>query len=260
LSPFLSPFLSPCVLKETSHRASELNGLKDRNAVLEGQVEAFESAVVVKNTELESSNAHIAKLTQDLSNLQLSCDELSVKAASFESDKDKMIDQVSQLEEYLAAQGGAIGRAIDKGMQVGLASGIDHEKSIRDLTNVTAYDPFAEANYMFDVSAFRTVNFTLLSQLESHKDASITDLMGLLHLEGPVTETPEAIQLQPSFEQLMLPIRRLEDQVVIGETSLSFSLDVANAHVQRLKRNVAFQQLSIFDSLVLSLSGYPLKI
>nr|GEV36679.1 hypothetical protein [Tanacetum cinerariifolium] len=238
---------------ETSFRASELNGLKDRNAVLEGQVEALESASVVKNTELESSNAHIAKLTQDLSNLQLSCDELSVKAASLESDKDKMIDQVSQLE-------GAIGRAINKGMQVGLATGIDHEKSIRDLTNVTAYDPFAEANYMFDVSAFRTVNFTLLSQLESHKDANIADLMGLLHLEGPVTETPEAIQLQPSFEQLMLPIRRLEDQVVIGETSLSFSLDVANARVQRLKRNVSFQQLSIFDSLVLSLSRYPLKI
>ncbi|GKC27544.1 hypothetical protein Tco_1034838 [Tanacetum coccineum] len=79
-------------------RASELNGLKERNVVLEGQVAALESAVVVKNTVLESSNAQIVKLTQDLSNLQLSCDELSIKVASLESNKDKLIDQVSQLE------------------------------------------------------------------------------------------------------------------------------------------------------------------
>nr|GFC51827.1 hypothetical protein [Tanacetum cinerariifolium] len=46
-------------------RASELNGLKERNAVLEGQ---------------------------------LSCDELSIKAASLESEKDGLVGQVSALE------------------------------------------------------------------------------------------------------------------------------------------------------------------
>ncbi|GJT20072.1 hypothetical protein Tco_0878778 [Tanacetum coccineum] len=257
-------------------RARELNGLKERNAVLEGQVTALESAAIIKNTELESFNAQIAKLTQDLSNLQMSCNELSIKAASLESDKDKLIDQVSKLEgtcsglcdevmgyqlfkehikavqdvqvkvlsdrvaeldanlmrmalyldeefypcylttivgrrwilsrglklvvmkclqssEYLAALGEAIGPAIDKGMQVGLATGIDHRKAGRDLTDVTAYDPSAEANYMSAVSALRAVNFPLHAQLESYKDASIVDLMGLLHLEGPAAETPEAI-------------------------------------------------------------------
>ncbi|GJX68969.1 hypothetical protein Tco_0304696 [Tanacetum coccineum] len=63
--------------------------------------------------------------------------------------------------------------------------------------------------------------------------------MGLLHLEGPAIETIKASQLQPSPEQLMLPIHRLEDQVVIEETSFSFSLDVANARVQRLRGNAA---------------------
>nr|GEU36884.1 hypothetical protein [Tanacetum cinerariifolium] len=56
--------------------------------------------------------------------------------------------------------------------------------------------------------------------------------MGLLHLKDPIAEAPKAGQLQPSPEQLMLPIHRLEDQVVIEETSLSFSLDVANALVE----------------------------
>nr|GEX40457.1 hypothetical protein [Tanacetum cinerariifolium] len=79
-------------------RGSELNGLKERNAALERQVAALESATVVKNTELASSNDQIAKLTQDLLSLHLSCDELSIKAASLESDKDKLIDQVPTLE------------------------------------------------------------------------------------------------------------------------------------------------------------------
>ncbi|GJV52060.1 hypothetical protein Tco_1447801 [Tanacetum coccineum] len=48
----------------------------------------------------------------------------------------------------------------------------------------------------------------------------------------------------------MLPIHRLEDQVVIRETSLSFSMDVANARVQRLRGNVASRQLSISNALV----------
>ncbi|GJY90174.1 hypothetical protein Tco_0505370 [Tanacetum coccineum] len=248
-------------------RASELN------AVLEGQVAALESSAI------------------------LSCDELSIKDASLEFDKDKLIDQVSQLEgtcsglrdevmgyklfkeqieavqdvqvkvlsdrvaeldanlmgmalhldeefcprylttivgrrwilsrglklvvmkclqspEYLAALGGAIGHAIDKGMQVGLAAGIDHGKARRDLTDVVAYDPSGRL------------------------------------IICPAAETLEAIQLQPSPKQLMLPIHLLEDQVVIGETSLSFSLDVANARVQRLKRNDASEQLSIYDALV----------
>ncbi|GJW65347.1 hypothetical protein Tco_0117231 [Tanacetum coccineum] len=111
-----------------------------------------------------------------------------------------------QSPEYLSALGG-------------LAAGIDHGKAERGLTNVASYDPSVEANYHSALSAaLRAVNFPLLAQLESYKDASIADIM--------------------------------EDQVVIRETSLSFSLDVANARVQRLKVNVTSQQLSIFDALV----------
>ncbi|GKD00259.1 hypothetical protein Tco_1170533 [Tanacetum coccineum] len=107
-----------------------------------------------------------------------------------------------QSSKYLAALGGAIGHAIDN-----------------------------EANYISVVNALRVVDFYLLAQLESHKDESIADIMGLLHLEGCAAETLKASQLQSSHEQLMLPIHRVEDQVVIGETSLSFSLDAAHAHV-----------------------------
>ncbi|GKD12655.1 hypothetical protein Tco_1197062 [Tanacetum coccineum] len=66
-------------------RVAELNSLKERTTALEGQVAALESAAIILDTELASSNAQITKLTQDLSNFQLSCDELSVKATSLES-------------------------------------------------------------------------------------------------------------------------------------------------------------------------------
>ncbi|GKD20750.1 hypothetical protein Tco_1222453, partial [Tanacetum coccineum] len=55
---------------------------------LVGQVAALESVAVSKDAELASSNAQVAKVTQDLSNLQLSCDEVSVKASSLEFEKD----------------------------------------------------------------------------------------------------------------------------------------------------------------------------
>ncbi|GKC99218.1 hypothetical protein Tco_1169493 [Tanacetum coccineum] len=218
-------------------RVNELNSLKERTTILE-------STAIIKDTELASFNAQITKLAQDLSNFQLSYDMLSIKAASLKYEKDKLTDQVSSLEttcselpgrrwilgrdirlvvmkclqslKYLAALGGAIGRAIDKGMQDGLAAGIDHERAGRGLVDVAAYNPSAEANYVSDVNTLR-----------------------LLHLEGTAAETPKASQLQPSHEQLMLPIHRTEDEVVIGETSLSFSLDVVYARVQRIRGDAA---------------------
>ncbi|GKD25060.1 hypothetical protein Tco_1231274 [Tanacetum coccineum] len=63
-------------------QVSKLGGLKEQNAVLEGQIVTLESAAIIKDTELLSSNAQIAKMTHNLSNLQLSSDELSIKASS----------------------------------------------------------------------------------------------------------------------------------------------------------------------------------
>ncbi|GKF93236.1 hypothetical protein Tco_0279955, partial [Tanacetum coccineum] len=65
---------------------------------LEGKVKTIESAAAAKETELASLIAQTAKLTQDLSNLELSCDEMSSKFASLESQRDGFVDQVSLLE------------------------------------------------------------------------------------------------------------------------------------------------------------------
>ncbi|GJV34732.1 hypothetical protein Tco_1395132 [Tanacetum coccineum] len=236
-------------------RAGELNSLRERNAVLE-------STVVAKDSK-------IATLSQDLSSLQLSCDDLSIKASTLECEKDKLADQVSVLEatcselrdevsdvelvrlafhldeefyprflttiagrrwilshglklvvmkclrslDYLAALEKAICCAIDKGMHYGMVTGIDHEKAGRSLADVVAYDSSVEGKYISAVSALRVVDFLILAQLASQKDVSITGITDLLLLEGSAAKAPEAKQLQPSHEQLMLPIHRSEDDV-----------------------------------------------
>ncbi|GJW49038.1 hypothetical protein Tco_0080684, partial [Tanacetum coccineum] len=63
---------------------------------------------------------------------------------------------------------------------------------------VDAYDPTTKVNYVVALNALRAVDFPFLAQLASHKDSSMSDLMDLLHLEGPATKTLEVEQLQPS--------------------------------------------------------------
>ncbi|GJV32082.1 putative reverse transcriptase domain-containing protein [Tanacetum coccineum] len=177
-------------LKEAEAAKAIRLPLETEKGNLEGQVATLESAGVLKDTELASVNAQVAKLNHDLSSLQLSCDELSIKAASFESLKDGLTDQEKfeavqdeqvrvhsdrvmgldaelmgialhldeefypyflttiagqrwiiscgfrltvmkcfQSPEYVAALGRIIGLTIDKGMQTGLAAGIDHGRA-----------------------------------------------------------------------------------------------------------------------------------
>nr|GEZ07194.1 transposase (putative), gypsy type [Tanacetum cinerariifolium]GEZ40569.1 transposase (putative), gypsy type [Tanacetum cinerariifolium] len=82
------------------------------------------------------------------------------------------------------------------------------------------------------------------------KDTKIENFKARLSLKD--AKAAKAIRLcsQPSLEQLMLPIHRPEDQVVIRETSLSFSLDVVHAPVQRIQGDATCQRLSITDAMI----------
>ncbi|GKA86044.1 hypothetical protein Tco_0807755 [Tanacetum coccineum] len=276
---------------EEAARACELGSLKKQSVALESTAAA--------------KDAKIAKLSQDLSQLQLSCDDLSIKSSTSSARKINLLvsslevicyelrgevsgyqlfkerieemqdaqvkvlsDRVASMDsnlmalvlhmdeeffprflttlagrrwilsrgarllvvkclhspEYMTALGGAIGHAIKKGKQDGLATGIDHGQAGRVLADVATYDPSAEANYLAAINDLHSVDFSLLAQLESQKDASIIDIMDLLHLE--------------------------EDQVVIREISLSDSLEVAHNHVQRLKGDDTACRLSLTDAMV----------
>ncbi|GJZ01411.1 hypothetical protein Tco_0519372 [Tanacetum coccineum] len=129
--------------------------------------------------------------------------------------------------------------AISKEKQSGLAVGIIHGREGRNLEDVAAYNPSTDADYDAAMQQFHDVSFSLFSELKSRKDASIEEVMDILRLEGSLAEFLGMGDLQPNVDQLMVPIYHPEDPVAVGSTSLSFSLNVLNQRVERIKGNLA---------------------
>nr|GFC52771.1 hypothetical protein [Tanacetum cinerariifolium] len=77
----------------------------------------------------------------------------------------------------------AIGKAVEKGMQDGLSARITHGAEGRILTDVAAYNTYAEADCLFALQRLQSFNFSLIPELKSNKDARIDTIMNLLRLE-----------------------------------------------------------------------------
>nr|GEU85363.1 hypothetical protein [Tanacetum cinerariifolium] len=216
-------------------RVCKLKSMKERNVALESaavikdckkdklinQATCFELREEVSGYKLfkerieEMQDAHVKALSDrvssmdsDLMALALHMDEefylryLTTLAGwrwIFSRGVKLVIMKCLQSSEYTTALGGSIGRPIKKGMQDGLAAGIDHGQAGRVLANVFAYNPSIEANYLTAINDLCYVDF-YLAQLESQKDASIIDIINLLYLEGSAAKTLEGSQLQPSLE------------------------------------------------------------
>nr|GEY16642.1 hypothetical protein [Tanacetum cinerariifolium] len=81
-----------------------------------------------------------------------------------------------------------ISSAVEKGMQDGLSAGITHVAEGRVLTDVAAYNSSAEAGYLSALQRLQSVNFSLIAELKSNKDASIDTIMNLLRLEDSLAK------------------------------------------------------------------------
>ncbi|GKE00480.1 hypothetical protein Tco_1388463, partial [Tanacetum coccineum] len=170
-------------------RFEERCALQEKNAALEGKVAALESAAATSSLEFEKD-----KLVDQVSELETTCSGLRDEVIGYKLFKERV--------QKMQDQQGPFGRAIDKGMQDGLKAGVDYGRAGRGLDVVAAYDPSAEANFVSAVDALHAVYFPLLAQLESRKDASMADIFDLLHLEGHAAEIPEASQMQPLLSSL----------------------------------------------------------
>nr|GFA61473.1 hypothetical protein [Tanacetum cinerariifolium] len=115
-------------------------------------------------------------------------------------------------------------KAVKKGMQDGLSSEITHGAEGRVLTDVAAYNPSAEANCLSALQCLQSVNFSLIAELKSNKDASIDTIMNLLRL---------------------------------GD-SLAKKLGLTDSRVRRIKENIAKHRSALLDVFV-SLSK-PLSV
>ncbi|GJW69009.1 hypothetical protein Tco_0123433 [Tanacetum coccineum] len=118
--------------------------------------------------------------------------------------------------EYLSALGAAISKAIEKGMQDGLAAVITHGQEGRVLTDVAAFNPSAESDYISALQDLQSVNFSLLADLKSNKDASLETLMDILCLDETLAERLGLNESHPLVDQLMVHVHHSPDQTVIA--------------------------------------------
>ncbi|GJS31823.1 hypothetical protein Tco_0492443 [Tanacetum coccineum] len=133
--------------------------------------------------------------------------------------------------EYMEALGNAFSRAIEKGMQEGLAAGIEHLQAGRCLTDLEAYIPSAEDDFNSAVSNLRGLKFSLLQEISNKKDASTWDIMDLLRLD--------------------------DDRVVIGSQALSVALGICRGRVEKMERNLV-ERLPFLKDVFVSLD-HPLS-
>ncbi|GJV35363.1 hypothetical protein Tco_1407840 [Tanacetum coccineum] len=129
--------------------------------------------------------------------------------------------------EYLSALGATINKAIEKGMQDGLAAGITHGQE-----------------------EVQNVNFSLLAELQSNKDASVETVMDLLCLDEALAERLGLNDSQPHVDQLMVHVYHSPDPTVIGARALSLSLGVSHGRVQRIRENIANNRSALRDVFV----------
>ncbi|GKC60204.1 hypothetical protein Tco_1087802 [Tanacetum coccineum] len=117
---------------------------------------------------------------------------------------------------------GPISKAIEKGMQDGLAAVITHGQEGRVLTDVAAFNPSAESDYISALQELQSVNFSLFLDLQSNKDASLETLMDILCL----------------------------DETLAERLALSLSLDISYSRVQRIRENIVNNRLALHDVFV----------
>ncbi|GJT76329.1 hypothetical protein Tco_1043054 [Tanacetum coccineum] len=161
--------------------------------------------------------------------------------------------------EYQGILGHALGRAVEFGMQEGLAAGHEHGVAGTPLSVVTAYNPeTAEANYLDAVRALEEADFPLVHLLKSKKDSGMDEVLDCFLLDGPLADLPEAAHLQPCIEQLSVLIYHADVKAVVGETSLSFALLNVHTRAEGAKKHAAALRQFMVDIISHPLSSQNL--
>ncbi|GKB13732.1 hypothetical protein Tco_0847655 [Tanacetum coccineum] len=157
--------------------------------------------------------------------------------------------------EYQGILGHALGRAVDYGMQEGLAAEREHGVAGTPLSAVVAYNPeTAESNYLDAVRALEEADFSLVHLLKSKKDSWMDEVLDCFLLYGPLADLPEAAHLQPCLEQLFVPIYHADVNAVAGETSLSFAFLNVHTRVEGAKKHAA-----ALRQLMVDIVSHPLS-
>ncbi|GKD95457.1 hypothetical protein Tco_1379354, partial [Tanacetum coccineum] len=200
-------------------------------------VHELETSVAGLREKLETYEGSMKQLEEFQDNLMK---PLEARLVEIDADFTSVLLMAKCLNstEYMKALGNAFGRAIEKGMQEGLAVGIEHGQAGRCLSDLKAYNPSTEADFNFFVRDLRGLYFLLLRELFAKKDASTWDVMDLFRLDDVVAEVLGMTDLQPDMGQLMVLVHHKQDKVMIGSQALSVALKTCHSRVRKTEMNL----------------------
>nr|GEV28329.1 transposase (putative), gypsy type [Tanacetum cinerariifolium] len=193
--------------------------LKDLNVTV-SSLRSQKDGLVDQDVQMNIVNDKVAKLDADLLEMALHLEEkfyphlltnIFGQRWLLTHSLKLIVVKCLNSQEYLSALGAAISHAIEKGMRDGLSVRVNHGQA----------------------------------EIKSHKNTSVEDIINLYRLEGPLPDASGMNDLHPNIDQLTLPVHRSEDQVVLGETSLSFALSVTHSGVERIRENVAAKRSAL---------------
>nr|GEX95706.1 hypothetical protein [Tanacetum cinerariifolium]GEY59451.1 hypothetical protein [Tanacetum cinerariifolium] len=234
------------LVKVREHEVTDLDAqvtaIKLQNDNLVNQLEKFQ------DKKMEEVNEKFDKLYADFVDMALHLEEkfyshllttISRRRWLLTHGMELAVVRCLNSTEYLSALGAAISKAVEKGMQEGLSAGINHGVEGRKLADFAAYNPPTEADYLSALQCLQNVNFSLIAELRSNKDASVDTIMNLLRLDDALAERLGLTESQPHANQLMVPIHYSLDQRVVGASALSLSLDVSHSRLRKIRENIA---------------------
>ncbi|GKA91339.1 hypothetical protein Tco_0813209 [Tanacetum coccineum] len=239
---------------------AEASKLEAVEKSLQDEVADLAALVKVREQEVADLDALVTSVKSQNDNLVGQVHGLETSSARLQEKVTVYVNCMGQLERFQDERMKvvndkfdkleAISKAIEKGMQDGLAAGITHGQEGRVLTDVAAYNPSAEVDYVSALQQLQNVNFSLLAELKSNMDASVKTLMNILRLEEVLAKRLGLNESQPHVDQLMVPIHHSPDQTVIGATELSLAFDVSSSRVRKIKDNIANHRSAIRDVFI----------
>nr|GEV47831.1 hypothetical protein [Tanacetum cinerariifolium] len=164
----------------------EIESLKAQLVLKEAEA-AEAIRLCIENSGLDLKVADLIALVKVREQEVADLDAVVTSVHKLETSSAGLQEQVTPYENYLT-----IGKAVKKGMQDGLSARITHGAEGRVLTDVAAYNPSTEANYLNALQRLQSVNFSLITELKCNKDASIDTIIdtiiNLLCLEDSLAE------------------------------------------------------------------------
>ncbi|GJX93753.1 hypothetical protein Tco_0348339 [Tanacetum coccineum] len=260
----------------------EVNALNGHNLILEKDRDALdvkvmdpETVIVSKERELSDSNAQLTCIKSQNDNLANQVHELETSSTGLQEKVTTYENCMEQLRKFQDERMKIVSDKLEKldtdlmeialhleekfyphlltvivGCRWLLTHGMELATEGRVLTDVAAYNPSAEADYISALQQLQSVNFSLLAELKSNEYASVETIMKILRLEESLAERLGLTRSQPHVDQLMVPIHHSPDHHVVGASALSLSLDVSSSRVRRIKENIAHHRSALHDVFI----------